>query len=56
MPLVTGILFIVFAFAGMVSGRCFETDRVQQFVQVVDDALIEPVELRTFRIWQVAER
>ena len=36
----------------MASGRCFETDRVQQFVQVVDDALIEPIELRTLRIWQ----
>ena len=45
-------VLIVFAFAGMASGRCFETDRVQQFVQVVDDALIEPIEVRTLRIWQ----
>ena len=36
----------------MASGRCFETDCVQQFVQVVDDALIEPIELRTLHIWQ----
>ncbi len=42
----------MFAFADIVSGRCFETDRVQQFVQVIDDALIEPIELRTLRIWQ----
>ena len=45
-------VLIVFASAGMVSGRCFETDCVQQIVQVVDDALIQSIELRTLRIGQ----
>jgi hypothetical protein len=36
----------------MVSGRCSETDGVEEFVQVVDYVLIQPIELTTLPIWQ----
>src|SRR5713101_6872102 len=34
------------------SGRWFEADGVQQLVEVVDDALVEPIELATLGVWQ----
>jgi hypothetical protein len=54
MPVVTGICshFVLTVLTSYQADALRPTDRVQQLVQVVDDALMEAIELATLGIWQ----